>query len=178
MRFTEFLRTSILLFAGAATALAAVAIAGAQSDDDTTLLYVAVGWWVVSAVAGLWIGRRVETSHGIGRLLADARHSPTLPEQEPGRTMINRLWPLIIATAAAAAIAFLIPQVPAIGAGYALLVALAWRKQSRAVAAIEDRDGVRFYVEPSSAIEPVRLIRTPGLKRDRAPAGHPPPPAV
>src|SRR3954451_19429289 len=179
MRFTDFLRTSILLFAGAATALAAVAIAGAQSDDDTTLLYVAVGWWVASAVAGLWIGRRVETSQGIGRLLAQARHSPSLPEQEPGRTMINRLWPLIIATAAAAGgafpippipgvaagIAFLIPQVPAIGAGYALLVALAWRKQSRAVTAIEDRDGVRFYVERNPPLKPLQLVRTPWMRR-------------
>src|SRR3954454_24150797 len=165
MRFTEFLRTSILLFAGAATALAAVAVAGAQSDDDTTLLYVAVGWWVASAVAGLWIGRRVETSQGIGRLLADARRSPTVPVQGPGRAMINRLWPLINATASAAAIAFLIPQVPPIGAGYALLVALAWRKQSRAVAAIEDRDGVRFYVERTPPLKPLQLVRTPWMRR-------------
>jgi hypothetical protein len=165
MRFTDFLRTSVLLFAGAATALAAVAIAGARSADDTTLLYVAVSWWVIAAIAGLWIGRRAATSHGIGRLLAQARHSPTLPEQEPGRTMINRLWPLIIAIAAAAGIAFLIPQVPAIGAGYALLVSLAWRKQSRAVAAIEDRDGVRFYVERTSPVKPLQLVRTPWMRR-------------
>src|SRR3954467_2237693 len=164
MRFTEFLRTSILLFAGAATALAAVAIAGAQSDDDQTLLYVAVAWWVLAAVGGLWIGRLAETSQGIGRLLADARHSPTLPEQEPGRTMVNRLWPLIIVIAAAAAIAFLVPQVPAIGAGYALLVALAWRKQARAVAAIEDRDGVRFYVERTPPLKPLQLVRTPWMR--------------
>jgi hypothetical protein len=165
MRFTDFLRTSVLLFAGAATALAAVAIAGAQSRDDTTLLYVAVAWWVIAAVAGLWIGRRPETTQGIGRLLTQARHSPTLPEQEPGRTMINRLWPLIIATAAAAGIAFLVPQVPAIGAGYALLVALAWRKQSRAVMAIEDRDGVRFYVERTPPLKPLQLVRTPWMRR-------------
>src|SRR3954451_10140488 len=165
MRFTEFLRTSILLFAGAATALAAVAIAGAQSDDDTTLIYVSVGWWTASALGGLWFGRRPQTSEGIGRLLTQARHSPSLPEQEPGRTMINRLWPLIIATAAAAGIAFLIPQVPAIGAGYALLVALAWRKQSRAVAAIEDRDGVRFYVERTPPLKPLQLVRTPWMRR-------------
>src|SRR3954464_9896543 len=145
MRFTDFLRAAVLLFAGAATALAAVAIAGAQSKDDTTLLYVAVARWVLSAIAGLWMGRRSEPSQGIGRLLAEARHSPSLPEQEPGRTVINRLWPLIIAIAAAAGIAFLVPQVPAIGAGYALLSALAWRKQSRAVAAIEDREGGGFY---------------------------------
>src|SRR3954447_16692763 len=102
MRFTDFLRTSVLLFAGAATALAAVAIAGARSKDDTTLLYVAVGWWFIAALTGLWLGRRLETSQGIGRLLAQARHSPTLPEQEPGRTMVSRLWPLIIVIAAAA----------------------------------------------------------------------------
>jgi hypothetical protein len=165
VRFTDFLRTSVLLFAGAATALAAVAIAGAQSKDDTTLLYVAVGWWILAAVAGLWIGRRPQTSEGIGRLLAGARHSPTLPEQEPGRTVVNRLWPLIIVIAAAAGIAFLVPQVPAIGAGYALMVALAWRKQSRAVTAIEDRDGVRFYVERTPPLKPMQLVRTPWMRR-------------
>jgi hypothetical protein len=165
MRFNDFLRTSVLLFAGAATALAAVAIAGASSKDDTTLLYVAVAWWIAAAIAGLWIGRRPETSQGIGRLLANARHSPTLPELDPGRTIINRLWPLIIVIAAAAAIAFLIPQVPAIGAGYALLMSLVWRKQARAVAAIEDRDGVRFYVERTSPLKPMQLLRTPWMRR-------------
>src|SRR5947209_3514283 len=164
MRFTDFLRTSVLLFAGAATALAVVAIAGAGSKDDTTLLYVSVAWWVIGAVTGLWIGRRPETSQGIARLLADARHSPTLPEVEPGRTVVNRLWPLIIVTAAAAGIAFLIPQVPAIGAGYGILVSLGWRKQSRAVAAIEDRDGVRFYVERTAPLSPTKLVRTPWMK--------------
>jgi len=171
MRFTDFLRTSILLFGGAATALAAVAIAGGASKSDTTLLYVAVGWWVIAAAVGLWLGRRLETSEGIGRLMANARHSPTLPELEPGRTIVNRLWPLLIVIAAAAAIAFLIPQVPAIGAGYALLVALAWRKQSRAVAAIEDRDGVRFYVERSAPLKPTQLVRTPWMRRIE-PADH------
>lgn len=165
MRFTDFLRTSVLLFAGAATALAAVAIAGAASKDDNTLVYLSVAWWALGAIGGLWIGRRPETSQGIGRLLADARHSPTLPELEPGRTVVNRLWPLIILTAAAAGIAFLIPQVPAIGAGYAVLAALGWRKQARAVAAIEDRDGVRFYVERSSPVGPTKLVRTPWMKR-------------
>ena len=165
MRFTDFLRTSVLLFAGAATALGAVAVAGAASKNDATLLYISVSWWVIAAGAGLWLGRRPETSQGIGRLLAQAKHSPTLPEVAPGRTIVNRLWPLIILTAATAGIAFLVPQVPAIGAGYALLAALAWRKQTRAVAAIEDRDGVRFYVEKTPPLKPLQLIRTPWLRR-------------
>jgi hypothetical protein len=165
VRFPDFLRTSVLLFAGAATALAAVAIAGASSKNDTTLLYVAAAWWIAAAIAGLWIGRRPATSQGIGRLLANARHSPTLPELDPGRAIINRLWPLIIVIAAAAAIAFLIPQVPAIGAGYALLMSLSWRKQARAVVAIEDRDGVRFYIERTSPLKPMQLLRTPWMRR-------------
>jgi hypothetical protein len=83
MRFPDFLRTTVLLFAGAATALAAVAIAGAAAKDDRTLLYAA----------------------------------------------------------------------------------LAWRKQSAAVEAIEGRDGVRFYVEHTSPFKPTSLIRTPGFRR-------------
>ena len=165
MRFADFLKTSVLLFAGAATALAAVAIAGATGDGDTTILYVSVAWWVIGAVVGLWLGRLPETTQGIGRLLAEARHSPSLPELEPGRTVINRLWPLIIVLAAAAGIAFLIPQVPAIAAGYAVMVALMWRKQSRAVQAIEDRDGVRFYVERTSPLKPMKWLRTPWMRR-------------
>jgi hypothetical protein len=165
MRFFDFLRVSVLLFAGAATALAAVAIAGGAARSDNTLLYVAVAWWVAAAAAGLWLGRRPETTQGIARMLADARYSPTLPEVEPGRTVVNRLWPLIILLAAAAGIAFLIPQVPAIAAGYALLVALMWRKQARAVAAIEDRDGVRFYVERTPPLKPTKLVRTPWMRR-------------
>ena len=48
MRFGDFLRTAILLFAGAATACAVVAVAGAKAKDDNTLLYVAVAWWVIA----------------------------------------------------------------------------------------------------------------------------------
>ena len=50
------------------------------------------------------------------------------------------------------------------------------RTREAVVTGVEDRDGVRFYVEPSSALEPIKLVRTPGLSRDRTPAGHPPPP--
>jgi hypothetical protein len=165
MRFTDLLRTSVLLFAGAATALAAVAIAGAGADDNRTLVYVALGWWVAAAAIGLWLGRRAGPTTGIARMMADARTTHALPELEPGTIVVSRLWPLGAITIVAGLLAVWIPQVPAAGAGYGLIAALAWRKQASAVAAIEERDGVRFYVEPGSAFRPTRLIRTPWLRR-------------
>ena len=56
------------------------------------------------------------------------------------------------------------PSVAVIGAGYAMLVALAWRNREQAVLAIEGRDGVRFLVESASPLKPVKLVRTPGFR--------------
>src|SRR3954471_18032334 len=166
MRFGDFLRTAILLFSGAATACAVVAIAGANAKDNTTLLYVAVGWWLVATVIGLWLGRRPEVAEGIGRLLADARSSPTLPELEPGRIVFNRLWAVVLVAVASGGLSWLLPQVPAVAAGFFLLAALWWRRQPAAVTAIEERDGVRFYVERTSPFAPTQLIRTPGFRKN------------
>jgi hypothetical protein len=88
----------------------------------------------------------------------------TLPEVNPGRTLINRLWPLLFSTIGAGALAFVWPQVPAVAAGFAVIWALAWRRQSSAVTAIEERDGARFYVERTSPLKPIRLVRTPGFR--------------
>ena len=62
MRFTEFLRTSVLLFAGSASALALCAFAAAFADDDRTLLLLSLGWWILTAGVGLWLGRRPATT--------------------------------------------------------------------------------------------------------------------
>ena len=166
MPFADFLRTVVLLSGGAATALAVVSIAGARADDDTTLLYVALAWWGLAALAGLWLGRRAEVTEGIGRLLSSARATQTLPELQPGAVLFNRLWSLAAFTLLSGGVAFLVPQVPAIATGYCLLLALSWRRQSSAVVAIEQRDGVRFYVELTSPFKPTRLVRTPGFRRN------------
>ena len=84
---------------------------------------------------------------GIERLLASARATNTLPEVEPGTVIVTRLWPLGVGTVITGGIAFLVPQPAAIAAGYALGVALTWRRQASAVQAIEDRDGVRFHLD-------------------------------
>ncbi len=163
MRFTDFLKATVLISAGAASALAAATAVGINADRDSTLALVALGWWVAAGLYGVWLGRRAETNPPITRVLAGARFSPALPEQRPGRILINRLWPLALMTVVAGALAFLFPQVPMIATGFAIIWALAWRRQEQAVAAIEARDGVRFYVEPTSPVEPIRLLRTPGF---------------
>ena len=120
MRFPEFLRTTVLICAAAATVLGAVTLAGASGANDDLLLPFAAGWW---AVAGL-----------------------------------------LVVTVGAGAVAFLVPQVPAVATGFAIIWALAWRRQASAVTAIEERDGARFYVEQTSPLQPIRLVRTPGFR--------------
>ena len=88
---------------------------------------------------------------------------PTLPEVHPGRIVLNRLWPLLFSTLGAGALAFALPQVPAVATGFAIIWALAWRRQASAVTAIEERDGARFYIERTSPLQPIKLVRTPGL---------------
>jgi hypothetical protein len=166
VRFGDFLRTSVLLFGAAATACAIVAIAGARANGDDSVLYISLGWWAVAAVFGLWFGRRREATEGIARLLSDARTTPLLPELEPGTVLFNRLWSFGLVTVIAGALAFVFPQVPAIWTGFTLMVGLAWRKQPSAVLAIEERDGVRFYVERVSPFKPTRLVRTPGFRKN------------
>ena len=165
MRFKDFLRTAVLLFAGAATALATVAVLGAARDADTGLVLVALGWWLAAVAIGLWLGRRAAVTPGISRLLASARTTSSLPELEPGAVLFNRLWPLAVLAVASGAIGFFIPQVPAIAAGYAILAALSWRRQASAVVAVEDRDGVQFWFDRSSPFGAPRLLRTPGLRK-------------
>jgi hypothetical protein len=164
MRFPDLLRTTVLLCAAAATVLAVVTVAGINENGDTVLITFAAGWWVFAAVAGGIIGRRQSTSRQIAILLASARTQTTLPEINPSRVVLNRLWPIIVCTVGAGAVAFAYPQVPAIACGFAIIWAMAWRRQAAAVIAIEERDGARFYVEHTSPLHAIRLVRTPGFR--------------
>ena len=164
MRFSDFLRTTVLISAAAATALAAVTVAGAADNGDSLVVPIALGWWVAAGLVGLRLGRGPQASAPIASLLASARMQPSLPELNPGRVLLNRLWPLLVSTIGAGALAFVLPQVPAIATGFAIIWALAWRHQASAVTAIEERDGARFYLVRTSPLKPIRLIRTPGFR--------------
>jgi hypothetical protein len=160
------LKTTVLLSAGAATTLAVITVLAASSDAEPTVVFVVAGWGVVAAIVGIVTGRGGRVSPAIGRLLASARMATTLPEIRPGSVVFNRLWPLVICTVAAGALAFVAPQVPGIATGFAIIWAFAWRGQDRAVTAIEERDGVTFYIEPTSPFRPIQLVRTPGFRRE------------
>lgn len=164
MRFADFLRTTVLISMAAASVLAAITLAGAASSSDQLLVPVAAGWWVVAGMIGLWLGRRAATSSPIASLLASARTQASLPEVNPSRTVLNRLWPLLLSTLAAGLLGVFQPQVPAIATGFAIAWALGWRRQAAAVTAIEERDGARFYVERTSPLDPIKLVRTPGFR--------------
>jgi hypothetical protein len=163
VRFVDFLKATVLLSAASATFLGALTILQVREDVEPMLMEVAIGWWLAAGLIGAWLGRRNAASPPIARLLADARMQMSLPELRPSTTLLNRLWPLLFSTVGAAALGVFVPQVSAVAAGFAIIWALAWRRQEAAVAAIEDRDGLRFYVDKTGPFAPIRLIRTPGL---------------
>ena len=163
MRFVDFLKATVMLSAGSATFLATLTIVRARQEDAVVLLEVAIGWWLAAALIGAWIGRRNAATPPIARLLAGARMQMMLPELRPGLTLLNRLWPLLFSTVGAGVLGIFLPQVSAVAAGFAIIWALAWRRQEAAVTAIEERDGFRFYVDKTPPLAPIRLLRTPGL---------------
>ncbi len=142
-------------------------VAGAANREESLLVPIIAGWWVLATLYGLWLGRKHETSPPIARLLAQARQATVLPELRPGMILLNRLWPLLLSTLAAGALAFLAPQIAGIACGFAIIWSLAWRHQEKAVTAIEERDGVVFFVERTSPLKPIKLVRAQGFRRDR-----------
>jgi hypothetical protein len=167
MRFVDFLRSTVLLSAGAATTLGVLTLIAATRDQDDQVALYATGWWVVATLIGTWLGRRNETNPPIARLLADAKAATMMPDVRPGTTMLNRLWPMLLVVVVAGALTFLGPQIPGIAAGFTIIWALAWRRQESAVSAIEERDGVTFFIEKTSPLRPIQLMRLPGFRRER-----------
>lgn len=171
MRFVDLLKTTVLLSAAAATALAATCVASGVNGGDRPAVLVMVAWWCIAAIVGSRLGHGERATPPIANLLANAKNATSLPEPRAAQIVLNRLWPLVVSTVAAGALAFLAPQIPGIAAGFAIIWALAWRHQDAAVSAIEERDGVTFFVERTSPLRPIQLVRAPGFRRDRVPGG-------
>jgi hypothetical protein len=165
--YTDLLRITVFLTGAEATALGAITALGANRADDTTAILVAAGWWLVSLAIGLYLGRPSRAAADVRDALARARTATSLPPETPGRIAFGRLWPIGMTAIAAGTLGVFFPGVAVIGAGYALIVSLAWHTREAAVLGVEQRDGVKFYVVPNSAFRPIQLVRTPGLRSDR-----------
>jgi len=167
MQFTSFLRSTVMACAASATLLATVAVAGANQVGDGLVIPIAAGWWGMAAGTGIFLGRHGSASPAISRLLSQAQATTTLPETGGTRILFNRLWPLLVATVGAGGCVFLAPQIPAMAAGFPIIWALTWRRQERAVKAVEERDGAKFFIERTSPLKPIRLVRTPWFQSGR-----------
>ena len=164
MAFCDLLRMTVLLAAGAATALAAITVVSASGADDTLTLYVAAGWWFVALIGGIVLGRPARAVAAMRPALTEARMATALPSLDnPTRAALARLWPLAAFALIAGGLGLVYSGVAAIGAGFALGAALTLRAREGAVAAIEERDAVRFYVDKTSPLSPIQLVRTPGF---------------
>jgi hypothetical protein len=167
MPFTDLLRVTVFLTAAEATALGAIGALAAARDEDSTTVLVAAVWWLLSLAIGIYLGRPSRAADGVRDALARARTATSLPPEPPARIAFDRLWPVALTAIVAGALGIFFPGVAVIGAGYALIVSLAWRTREAAVLAIEQRDGVKFYVVPNSALRPIQLVRSPGLRSGR-----------
>lgn len=165
MLFTDFLKAAVNLLMGTAASLIALTVLAANRLDDNLTLIVGGSWLIVATAIGVWVGRKRGPSRRMSRLLATAHTSTSLPEIRPARIFWNRLWVLAVLVVVCGALSWFAPQVAAAGSGLTLLLALTMRNQATAVTAVEDRDGVRFYLERTSPLKPMRVLRTPGWRR-------------
>jgi hypothetical protein len=165
--YTDLLRVTVFLTGAEATALGAIAAIGANRDGETATILVAAAWWLISLAVGVYLGRPERAAADVRDALSRARTATSLPQESAARVAAGRLWPIVLTAIAAGGLGLFFPGVATIGAGYALIVSLAWHTREAAVLGIEHRDGVKFYVVPTSALRPVELVRTPGLRSDR-----------
>ena len=167
MPYTDLLRVTVFITGAEATALGAITAIGANRSGEESVILIAAAWWLAAVAIGFYLGRPGRATDEMRSALARARTATSLPPESPARIAIGRLWPIGVTAVAAGVLGLFFPGVALVGAGYALIVSLAWHTREAAVLAVEQRDGVRFYVVPTSALRPIELVRTPGLRSDR-----------
>jgi hypothetical protein len=165
--YTDLLRITVFITGAEATALGAISAISVGGEPSPTTVIIAAAWWLISLILGFWLGRPERAREDMRGPLAKARMATSLPVESANRVAIQRLWPIAITAIIAGGLGLFFPGVAIIGTGYALIVSLSWHTRESAVMAIEERDGVRFYVVPNSALKPIQLVRTPGLRSDR-----------
>ncbi|MFT4050465.1 MAG: hypothetical protein QM648_11610 [Solirubrobacterales bacterium] len=163
MRYCDYLHSCILMIGSAALALLLVSAGSLAWYGSTLMIVLSISWIVICVGCGLWLGRGGEVQDAVRELLSRSRPEPIFPHIEPSAVLLSRLWPVLVITVVAAISSYWFPQLAVAAAGYGLLWALAWRKQSDAVLAIEERDLVHFWIVRSSPTRPPKLVRVPAM---------------
>jgi hypothetical protein len=166
--YTDLLRVTVFLTGAEATVLGLISAISVGGEPSSTTVIVAIAWWLIAIIIGFWLGRPERAREDMREPLSRARMATSLPSETPARIAIQRLWPIAVTAVIAGGLGLFFPGVAIIGTGYALIVSLGWHTRENAVVAIEERDGHRFFVVPGSALKPIQLVRTPGLRSDRA----------
>jgi hypothetical protein len=165
--YTELLRFTVVVTAAEATLLAVISVFAIGDEPGSTTLILGFAWWLIAIIIGFWLGRHDRAREDMRDPLARAKMATSLPSESPARIALQRLWPIAVVTIVAGVLGVFFAPIAIIGTGYALIVSLAWHTREAAVQAIEERDGVRFFVVPGSTFKPIELVRTPGLRSDR-----------
>lgn len=163
MRYCDYLHGCVVLVGSAAAALILIAAASLAWFAGTTLIICSIAWLVICVLWGLWLGRADAVQEPVRQLLSHSRPEPIFPQIEPAAVLLGRLWPVLAITLVAAISTYWIPHLCVAAAGYGVLWALAWRKQSGAVLAIEERDLVHFWIVKSPSMRPPKLVRVPAM---------------
>lgn len=163
MRFSDYLRASVLLVGSAAFALLLVAAGFILREGSASLIAFSAAWIGVSVLIGVWLGRRDQVMESTGHLLSRSRPEPVFPKIEPAALLMSRLWPVLVIAIFAALAAVFYPQLAVAASGCGVIWSLAWRKQAMAVEAIEDRDAVHFWIVKNGTFKPPKLVRVPAI---------------
>ena len=174
MPYTDLLRVTVFLTAAEATALGAITAIAADRDDDTD-----DGPRRRRLVAGRARRRPLPGPARRAPPTASATPSPgartaTSPARRDARpgSPLGRLWPIGVIALVAGGLGLFFPGVAAIGAGYALLVALAWRTREAAV--LGDRAARRRQVLRRAQLGPAPDRAGPHARACAATACRPP----
>lgn len=151
------------MIGSAALALILVGAGSLAWYGSALMVVLSIAWVVICVACGLWLGRGSAIQESVASLLSKSRPEPIFPKIEPPAVLLSRLWPVLAITLLAAISSYWFPQLATAAAGYGLLWSLAWRKQSDAVLAIEERDLVHFWIVRSSPLAPPKLVRVPAM---------------
>lgn len=163
MRYCDYLHSCVVLIGSAAIALILISAGSLAYFASGVVTVLSIAWLAICVACGLWIGRGDAVQESVRSLLSKSRPEPIFPKIEPPAVLFSRLWPVLAITLVAAISSYWFPQLAVAAAGYGVLWSLAWRKQSGAVLAIEERDLVHFWIVKSAPLQSPRLVRVPAM---------------